>query len=868
MGGKRIKSKNRGHKSEKLKKKEKLVKIVWDSDAITKYIRRHRDNIDELLPWKSFSQTALHYVVNKQWMKGVQALVEAGANVNLFDTDYCYSPENNFRPCRQPFDTEYRATCTPLMRAARSQDLFDIAQYLLAHGADPHLKCPYTGESAVSVAVKHSNVDFVRLLIEKYNVEFDPSKVLAITCEWLFKYVNMSHEHDITKYIKLLLDKGAQMNSEFINITISRGWKAGVEVIVEAGADINQFHEEDHVMYTPLMRAARSPDLFDIAQYLLAHGADPHLKCPYTGESAVSVAFKHSNVDFVQLLIEKYNVEFDPSNLLNMTCDRLFKSVTLSHEHDITENIKSLLDKGAQMNSEYINIAISRGWKEGVEVIVGAGADINLFHEEDHIMYTPLMRAARSPDLFDIAQYLLAHGADPHLKCPNTGESAVSVAIKHSNADLVQLLIQKYNVKFDPTKALTMTWNVLCCSLKMSYQPDTADFIELLLGKGAQMELHYMHVAVVRGWLKLVEVFVKAGSDVNLFDTDSCYRPSRECVKCFNPAHRTSVSQSCSRSDQPFDRGLETRIRHTPLMIAAMSQDLFDITQYLLAHGADPHLKCPNTAESAVSVAIAHGNIYLSQLFIQKYNVQLDPTNVLTLICERLVSHSCKNEMYEYKPREGFKLLLKKGAQMGFHYKTVLEQVLPTQNISQDDLHSYFREGFNVNILCKYYIESKNEYCPNHIRWFLRHGLDTYAPFIPHCVDKALKSHDYGIVILLLHAGVDRFAITRWIKLPTFPCLLKEDRECMKQAYNEFQEDDLVEFSDVSLHIYPEVKELSADEIDRQNENMIMLASQPLTLKGLCRQCLRQSLCQPSPTVLMTLPIPRALKRYILCHGL
>ena len=61
-------------------------------------------------------------------------------------------------------------------------------------------------------------------------------------------------------------------------------------------------------MYTPLMRAARFPDLFDIAQYLLAQGADTHLKCPHTGESAVSVAIAHSNVDLVRLLIEKYNV--------------------------------------------------------------------------------------------------------------------------------------------------------------------------------------------------------------------------------------------------------------------------------------------------------------------------------------------------------------------------------------------------------------------------------------------------------------------------------------------------------------------------------------------------------------------------------
>ena len=344
-----------------------------------------------------------------------------------------------------------------------------------------------------------------------------------------------------------------------------------------------------------------------------------------------------------------------------------------------------------------------------------------------------------------------------------------------------------------------------------------------------------------------LKVFIEAGTDINMFDTNLCYT----LTKAFIPY--------CRPSDT------ECKTAYTPLMIAAGSTRLFDIAQYLLAHGADPHLKCPYTGESAVSVATTCCNIDLVQLLIQECNVKFDPTNVLTMQCEWLDCHL--NEMYEYKTRQFIKLLLKKGAQMGCYYRTVIEQLLPTPNISQDDLHSYFREGCNINILCKYYIESENKHCPNHIRWFLRHGLDTNAPFIPHCIDKALKTHNYEIVTLLLHAGVDRFAFTRWIKRRRFPGLPKL-RECNELAYNEFQEEDLVEFSDESLHIYPEVKTLSEDEIKRQCKSMVRLLFRPFTLKGLGRQCLRQSLCQPSPTVVRTLPIPRALKRYILCHDL
>ena len=220
MGGKVIKSKNRGYT--KSQTKQQLINIAFfkDTDYLTSYIQRHRDNIDELLPWYSYSETALHLVVNKGWMEGVEALMKAGAEVNLFDTDYSYSYDKHVRPCHQPFETDHRATYTPLMRAATSTSLFDIAQYLLAHGADPNLKCPYTGESAVSVAIKHFNVDLVQLLIEKYNVQFDPTKALhnlTNTQIWL----NMNNRHETIELIKFLLKNRASLAMTITNYMLS-----------------------------------------------------------------------------------------------------------------------------------------------------------------------------------------------------------------------------------------------------------------------------------------------------------------------------------------------------------------------------------------------------------------------------------------------------------------------------------------------------------------------------------------------------------------------------------------------------------------------------------------------------------------------
>ena len=157
-----------------------------------------------------------------------------------------------------------------------------------------------------------------------------------------------------------------------------------------------------------------------------------------------------------------------------------------------------------------------------------------------------------------------------------------------------------------------------------------------------------------------------------------------------------------------------------------------------------------------VSVAIKHDNVHLVQLLIQKYNVECDSTQVLKMKCNYIYWYGNDNKTTEF-----IKLLLKKGAQMGCYYKTVIEQFLPTPYIFENDLHSYFREGYNINSLCKYYTERRDKYCANDVRWFLRHGLNTHAQFIQTCIEKALKTHNYEIVTLLLHAGVERFAITK-----------------------------------------------------------------------------------------------------------
>ena len=84
---------------------------------------------------------------------------------------------------------------------------------------------------------------------------------------------------------------------------------------------------------------------------------------------------------------------------------------------------------------------------------------------------------------------------------------------------------------------------------------------------------------------------------------------------------------------------------------------------------------------------------------------------------------------------------------------------------------------------------------------------------------------------------------------------------------------DLEEFSDESLHVYPEVI-YAGDMTIKEKEELILnqmslvleFLSQPQSLQWYSRRCLRENMVSLQPSVVKTLPLPSKMKRYILCH--
>jgi len=163
--------------------------------------------------------TALHFAARQGAMKTAQALVEAGADVNVV------TPSDH---------------TTPLVIAAINGQ-FDLSNFLLAHGADPNT-ASNSGMTALYAAV---------------NVEWAPRMFYPQP------RAQLQQQLSYLDFMKALLDKGADPNVRVRRKIWYTQYNFDLLRIDESGA-------------TPFWRAAYSSDIAAMT-LLLEHGADPNI---------------------------------------------------------------------------------------------------------------------------------------------------------------------------------------------------------------------------------------------------------------------------------------------------------------------------------------------------------------------------------------------------------------------------------------------------------------------------------------------------------------------------------------------------------------------------------------------------------------
>lgn len=252
--------------------------------------------------------TALHYSAREGLMSTVQALVESGANINK----------------TSPVDKS-----TALVIAI-SNGHYDVAKYLVDHGADPNIE----------------TIDGLGALYATVQSRWAP---VAWTPTAFTSASGITQQQvDYLSLMKLLLEHGANPNAR-INKTL---W-------------FDPPHHNDSwakaAGTTPFWRAAQATDL-DAMKLLLAHGADPKMASAENDTPLAVAAGVGWNGNFstnapnsfmaaVKYLVEEVKIDVNATDASGYTA-----AMGAAYRGD-NEVIQYLIDKGARLD-----VKTKRGW--------------------------------------------------------------------------------------------------------------------------------------------------------------------------------------------------------------------------------------------------------------------------------------------------------------------------------------------------------------------------------------------------------------------------------------------------------------------------------------------------------------------------
>src|SRR5215470_15947306 len=395
--------------------------------------------------------------------------------------------------------------------------------------------------------------------------------------------------------VKTLLARGAKADvvNSFGSSPLAEAARVAnpnlVGMLLDAGADAKRANEDGE---TPLMLAARTGAV-KVAELLVRHGADVNARERFRDQTALMWAAAENHPDMVAFLISKgasVNVRAKASDWANqMTSEPRV-------QYRPTGGLTPLL------------YAARDGCQGCVEALIKGGADIDLPNPDG---MTPMMMAIDNSN-YEIARYLLDHGANPHT-WDWWGRTPLYVVVNmrggpDSNAgprepaslDLVNALL---NAGVNPNHQLNMIQpsrngnsgrfkddllNTGATALLRAAQTFDNDVVRALVEHGALVDLPnamgvtpFMAAAgigtrtaqgvlgpgppadVEARSIETMDILLKAGADVNAKITDT-----------------TSLTARIARTSTMTNRDGETAL------FFAVQAGRANVTKFLLDHGA------------------------------------------------------------------------------------------------------------------------------------------------------------------------------------------------------------------------------------------------------------------------------------------
>jgi uncharacterized protein len=345
--------------------------------------------------------TALHWAAQKGDANMVAMLLSAGGNVRATTRLGGYTPMHLASQAGHPTvvaallaagagaDVTTSTGASPLMLAARSGNV-ESATRLIENGASLDAKETTHGQTALMVAAGLNRADVVRLLLARGADATLASRVVdlnALTAPVDFDPVSgqigqstagaANRPSDVPgltrpyRYNELI---GAQGGLTALHFAARQGATDAVAALVEGGVAVNLPSPGDKA--TPLLVALINGH-FDMAAYLLEHGANPNL----VSDAGVSPLYATLNVQWAPIAAYPQ------------------PRAHLQQQRTYLEMMRLLLDKGADPNLRVKRKVWYSSYNFDQSSVDEMGA-------------TPFWRAAYAADV-DAMKMLIAAGADP-----------------------------------------------------------------------------------------------------------------------------------------------------------------------------------------------------------------------------------------------------------------------------------------------------------------------------------------------------------------------------------------------------------------------------------------------------------------------
>jgi ankyrin repeat protein len=529
-------------------------------------------------------ETPLHAAATHGWPKLVRLLIAKGADVNAAarngDTPLLCAIN---RYAREAFGTY-----------AIDYDHMEVVRVLIAAGADVNAM-NRAGETALSYAAQSGDLDLTRLLMDsgaQPNRAAAPDRVPAILA------MNRNH----LDIVKLLVARGADVTLHLaayvgdlekakgllqgtgdvnardrtrrttLHIAARAGHREMIDLLLSRGADVNARAEAG---WTPLHEAAQGGHEA-VVELLIARGAmvnakltspehnmiGDDLQMPYApvGTTALHLAVTYPEVAKIlvangaQVNAKDENDETPVHHALfegrKQVVDLLIAAGADINLHEAAytghaEKVRHLIDAGADIsakdaeNDTPLYLAVLGGHADAAEVLLDNGANANERLTEHDIRDETLLHRAAQFDFEDVARTLIAHGADIHAR-DSSGNTPLHAAAYCGSVAVARTLLAhgaNPNAKNIDGRG----------PLDYAQEAGFADVAQLLAGDPKDLKRGPYRVVITDP--NEVRRFIR----YRRMDVDAMWLPDESQLKQFEAAFRRYVQDyTSSRSEREF----------------------------------------------------------------------------------------------------------------------------------------------------------------------------------------------------------------------------------------------------------------------------------------------------------------------------